>query len=240
MMPNEASICSWRDSQNPNYPRSLLLLFACLTLFLKVSDGVQLSEKQLLEKLAQCTASLELQSAELEDLLLAECGRFAIGMGQFRDFPACVNEQKCKAKMGDPLAGWPGYGFVLQQWMTQAEFDRFIRLSILPPRRICVLCHRVLVAATLYSARDMGKKNVTLDPRLTLVQQYTNTTDCPGGYKKECCVGGPTKERFEGLYGALVQHRSNQLAVVRDKETGRRSLDQVILCCSCMFSLSDV
>jgi hypothetical protein len=110
--------------------------------------------------------------------------------------------------------------------MTQAEFDRFMLHGILPPRRICVLCHRVLVAATLYSARDMGKKNVTLKPELTLVQQYTNTADCPGGYKKECCMGGPTKERFEGLYGKLVQHRSNQLAVVRDPQTGRRSLDQ--------------
>jgi hypothetical protein len=37
---------------------------------------------------------------------------------------------------------------------------------------------------------------------------------------------GPTKERFEGLYGALVVHRTNQLAVVRDAKTGRRSLDQ--------------
>ena len=161
--------------------------------------GHSFTQEQLRTMLGQCTAELPMQTAELEDQLRVEAGEYFTASGHMkRLFPGCVNQNDCKTKRD--------WGWVMRQWMTAEELKRFEEQGTLPVSRPCVVCHSYKVCSLVFAIADQGK-NVQLDPKESLFQQFTNLTDCPGGYLSEQCIRGPGERGFQGLYGALLQYR---------------------------------
>lgn len=184
-------------------------------------DQQQLDMKGAITALKNGTATLQTIPAGLETCLLGEAGTFEIhnslapgGLaGAQRTFPACSNGNECVFKRDWNPKGAPG-----RSWMCEPEYMEFLRTGQLPPRRICILCHRFAVedAACAVSSSDGAVK---IEPEETLLQQYVNLMECPGGYRAECMQLHPADDGiYRGLFGPLVSYQKQHLAPYLDNQ----------------------
>ena len=207
---------------------------------------MQMSHDQMLSTLRQRQQYLPLLTATLEDALLQEAGVFG-----GRDFPACVNGERCESfrwccrvqgseKIIPELNNSNSYkGFACTSIMFQEEYDAFIADGTIPNcRRPCVLCARVTLCDFVMLMRSQkcttaaddditttstGGGLVLLVTRQPVYQLYRNLVDCEEGYFMHSVLL-PKPE--EAIIDPVVRPCISAMVLERDTTTGRRRYKQ--------------
>jgi hypothetical protein len=135
-------------------------------------QGHRYTQQELQELLQKQTAALPTFGAKFEDELLVEAGKFSVklqgpvvanemmfpdGCEVMRDFQPCLNEEKDGCFNRTRFGRWVMTGLQMPQ-----EWDNFIKKNIQPPRRICLLCHRIAAPDIAYATSTNSSKSSTL------------------------------------------------------------------------------
>lgn len=182
------------------------------------------------ERIHQRIVMLPIQRAELESVLLAEAGIFAVSMQDEQkrtySFPACMRGPKCEGM----TAQLPGFtaetpGAILTAFMFQHEYDAFLETGMpIAQPRCCVLCMRAAFSDFALLTRNNCGIRMTL-PSDFSVQVYRNLMDEVGGYY-QAYLWTPFR-REEGFADCMAIFTRSALRAFQDPtQSNRWVIDQ--------------
>lgn len=178
-----------------------------------------LTQDEVVHALIMNKIKLPVLTSDLEDVLLAESGKWAFA-GSVHDFPPCIRGSSCVGMTMDI----PGRteGFVLCAVMYEDELNDFMaNKTSRRVRRPCVLCCRMAVQNMLLMLRGRNRQISVTES--TVYQFYSNLVDTEGGYRSDFTTF-PRSTVWEGLLCPVAQLRLSVLRAYREK--GRWFVDQ--------------
>ncbi len=183
----------------------------------------ELTVEEVLAHLANGTADLEPVSCETESALLGEAGTFKLKAlsGAVRTFTPCINGEKACFQ-------YRYYKTVGRSWMSDGEYKLFMEENKIPPRRVCIICHRYVMTG-IFNGMLFEGGTVTIDDKKTLFQQFCNKQECAGGYRQEFMLFSPSGQKIQGLWGPIVLFQPKYHRSYLDGD-GAWRLDQHMLC----------
>lgn len=175
-----------------------------------------MTQENIKERLRGQLAYFPLFTAQYENELMREAGRFPIAGGQMRNFPPCKNGRTCKANTTQlpGLADLPHPqrpDFILTMIMYPHEYDNFMQTNNAPrDARPCILCHRYILSIhTLHVRRHPHL--VQIDNG-AVFQLYRNSCDSTDGYFHNYLMI-PDSDRYEGFMDMVAAFRRTLLSV---------------------------
>jgi hypothetical protein len=222
--------------------------------FQAAADQPQQWTHEMMENMTHMnTLVLPIFTAEHEQKLLWEAGRWANEKGYLRDYPPCSRKAKCLAVVKPDFVGQRGQPLVVMQAMLPSELHDLEESNKKPhEERPCLLCLRQSVGEYAMTVRMEGimggdithPSQVPLGNRLhweagqlpvwhtdtkqwvrrRVVQTYRNLYNARGGYKERHVL---LPENGLPLVDPVAMNSFSHMRVcVDNKKQGRRWIDQ--------------